>query len=203
MNELSLTPRHAESGAAQELERRLALVGPRDTTRGFLFGTALEAVKRQTSAAALKRCVDVAGSHQFTAFFAYPISTLLKLTYAAARELRGLHGGFDGAMRHLGFHAAPRFLDSAAGRMMLSFVGRDPRRLFEGMPTAYRTAWEHGGCALAWTGLRRGRLQYTNALPAAYFVGSVQQMLMSAGLQGTVTSQQNHLTEFTVDFSWQ
>lgn len=188
----------------QQLEQRLAVVGPKDTTRGFLFGSALELVRTEANAEALKRCVDAAGNGNFTAFFSYPVSTFLKLTYAAARELSDKHGGFDGAMQHLGMRVAPRFLESTTGKMLLSLVGKEPRRLIESMPSAYKTAWDHGTCSLTWTGARSGRIDYVNAIPGAYFAGSVMQILNAAQLKGPRASvRQNSLTEFSVDFSWE
>ena len=202
MSHVPMFPLFHHSGASQELEQRLALVGPKDTSRGFLFGTALEVVRSEGTAAALKRCALAAGGEHFTAFFSYPITTLLKLTYAAARELRVLHGSFNGAMEHLGLRAAPRFLDSASGKMLLSLVGKEPRRLLESMPTAYKTAWDHGQCRLTWRGPQRGQLHYTSVIPVSYFVGSVRQVLSAARLEGRVVGQQESLTESTVDFSW-
>lgn len=189
-------------GEQQELERRLAQVGHRDTTRGFLFSTALEAVKSQVRAEVYQRCVDAAGTSGFTAFFSYPVSALLRLSYAAARVLGPYQGGFEGALQYLGFRAAPRFLESTTGRMLMSLVGKDPTRLIDSMPTAYKTAWDHGTCALQWMSARSGRFTYTNALPFAYFVGSVQQVFTSAKLNATVVGRQVNLLECTVDFSW-
>jgi uncharacterized protein (TIGR02265 family) len=187
----------------QELERRLGTVGYKDTTRGFLLGTALDVVRGQANPESFKRCVDAAGSGSFTAFFSYPVSALLKLSYTAARALAPFHGSFEGAMHHLGFRAAPRFLESTTGRMLMSLVGKDPTRLIDSMPTAYKTAWDHGTCALKWLGPRAGRLSYTNALPFAYFAGSMQQVLSSAKLRGTVVGRQVSLTECTVEFTWE
>ena len=105
-----------ESGSSQDLERRLAVVGPRDTTKGFLFGTALEVVKNQGTAAALRRCAAAAGSAHFMPFFSYPIATLLKLTYAVARELRSPYlKDFDGAVTS-SWASAPRRASSSPRR---------------------------------------------------------------------------------------
>lgn len=187
----------------RELEQRLAVLGPKDTTRGFLFGSALDLVRSEGNAEALKRCVETAGSGNFTAFFSYPVSTFLKLTYAAARELSGKHGGFDGAMQHLGFRVAPRFLESTTGKMLLSLVGKEPKRLIDSMPSAYKTAWDHGSCTLTWSGPKSGRIDYVNAVPAAYFAGSMMQILAAAQLKGAqATARQTSLTEFSVEFSW-
>lgn len=204
MNSTSTAQASMAPAAQRELEQRLATVGPKDTTRGFLFGSALELVKGQADAEALKRCVTAAGNGNFTAFFSYPVSTFLKLSYACAHELSGKYGGFDGAMQQLGFRVAPRFLESTTGKMLLSLVGKEPKRLVDSMPTAYKTAWDHGNCTLVWNGPKSGRLTYTNSTPVAYFAGSVLQMLSAAQLKGAqATGKQLSLTECTVDFSWE
>ncbi|MFY0527842.1 TIGR02265 family protein [Archangium gephyra] len=188
----------------RELEQRLGAVGPKDTTRGFLFGSALDLVRTEVGPDAFKRCVDAAGGGNFTAFFSYPVSTFLKLTYASAQELSTKHGSFDAAMQHLGFRVAPRFLESTTGKMLLSLVGKEPKRLIDSMPSAYKTAWDHGSCALTWSGPKSGRIDYVNAVPAPYFAGSVLQILNAAQLKGIrATPKQTSLTEFSVDFSWE
>lgn len=202
MNPIPMFSLLQDSGAAQELDRRLAVVGTKDTTRGFLFGTALELVRSEGTASALKRCALAAGSDHFTAFFSYPLTALLRLIYSAARELSGLYGGFDGAMQQLGLRTAPRFLESASGKMLMSLVGKEPRRLLESMPTAYKTAWDHGQCRLTWTGPQSGQLHYTSAIPVAYFVGSVRQILSTTRLECKPVGQQVSLTECTVSFRW-
>jgi uncharacterized protein (TIGR02265 family) len=204
MNSTSSAQPAQPSTAQKELEQRLAALTPKDTTRGFLFGAALDVVKSQVSEDAAKRCTEAAGGGSYNAFFSYPVSTLLKLVYAASKELSGKYGGFDGALQQLGYRAAPRFLESTTGKMLLSLVGKEPKRLIDSLPTAYRTAWDHGSCALKWTGPKSGRLSYMNAMPVAYFAGSVQQMLTAANLKGIqVTGRQVGLTACEVDFSWE
>lgn len=197
-------PTQGPGGAQRELEQRLATVGPKDTTRGFLFGSALDVVKSLGDVEALKRCTVAAGTGNFTAFFSYPVSTFLKLSYACATELSGKHGGFDPALQQLGFRVAPRFLESTTGKMLLSLVGKEPKRLVDSMPTAYKTAWDHGSCSLVWNGPRTGRLTYVNAVPVAYFAGSVMQILSAAQLKNPqAIGRQLSLSECTVDFSWE
>jgi uncharacterized protein (TIGR02265 family) len=204
MNSTSSAQQPQVAGAPKELEQRLAVLTPKDTTRGFLFTAALDLVKSQVGEEAVKRCTDAAGSASFNAFFSYPITTLLKLVYAASNELSGKYGGFDGALQQLGYRAAPRFLESTTGKMLLSLVGKEPKRLIDSLPTAYRTAWDHGSCSLKWTGPKSGRLSYVNAMPVAYFTGSVQQMLSAANLRGIqVAGRQVGLTACEVDFSWE
>jgi uncharacterized protein (TIGR02265 family) len=191
-------------GSKHDLEQRLAAIKPTDTTRGFVFGAALDLVKTQLGEESTKRCLEAAGTGKFTAFFSYPVSTFLKLSYAAARELSAKNGGFEGAMHLLGNRVAPSFLESTTGKMLLSLVGKEPKRLMDSMPTAYKTAWDHGNCSLTWTGPKSGRLTYNNVVPAVYFAGSVLQILNAAQLKGAKASAtQVSLLESQVDFSWE
>ena len=189
-------------GASLQLAQRLALVSPQDTTRGFLFSTALELVRTQEGERAWRRCTEAAGSSDFKSFFNYPISSFLRLAYAACDVLGAHYGGFDEAMQNLGFRVMPRFLDSAAGKLMLSLVTRDAQRLVEALPAIYRTSWDHGQCWVTWLGPQHARLDYINAVPVAYFTGSVLQVLATAHLNGQAHGHQKSLSECSVELSW-
>jgi uncharacterized protein (TIGR02265 family) len=187
-----------------ELEQRLASLTPKDTTRGFLFNAALDLVRSEAGEDAVKRCLEAAGSSGFTAFFSYPVSTLVQLIHAAAHELSDRYGGFDEALRQLGAQVAPHFLGSATGRMLLSLMGKEPQQRFDSLPTAYRMWWDHGSCSLTWVSPRSGRLHYDNAMPVAYLVGSVMPLLTGPRLQGArVNGRQTGPTTSEVDFSWE
>jgi uncharacterized protein (TIGR02265 family) len=204
MNSVTASHPSVGLGSKHDLEQRLALLKPTDTTRGFVFGAALDLVKSEVGEEAVKRCLEAAGTAKFTAFFSYPVSTFVKLVYAAARELSVKHGGFEASMHLLGNRVAPSFLESTTGKMLLSLVGKESKRLMDSMPTAYRTAWDHGSCALVWTGPKSGRFTYNNAVPAVYFAGSVQQILNAAQLKGVkVTARQVSTLESQVEFSWE
>jgi uncharacterized protein (TIGR02265 family) len=176
----------------QELERRLALVRPEDTACGYFFNCALEEVRRQDDGAVLKRCIEVLGQEKFAAFFNYPISSLLRLLYTAAWGLSEKHGGFERALRHLGRNVAQEFLRNTVGRTMLLLAGRNPKRLAEGLPSAYRTGWQHGISTVRWMGPG----QYTafihgNVIPYPYFEGVLSEVLMATGVANVkVTGQQ-------------
>jgi uncharacterized protein (TIGR02265 family) len=204
MNSVTASTPSVELGSTYDMEQRLAVLKPTDTTRGFLFGAALDLVKAQAGEEGVKRCVDAAGGGKFTAFFSYPVSTFLKLTYAAAHELSAKNGGFEAALQLLGARVAPSFLESTTGKMLISLVGKEPKRLMDSMPTAYKTAWDHGSCSLTWTGPQSGRFTYSgNVIPAPYFAGSVQQILSAAQLKGAkVSTRQASMMESLVDFSW-
>ena len=206
MNSVTASHPSLGPGSKYDLEQRLAALKPTDTTRGFLFGAALDLVKTQVGEDAVKRCLEAAGTAKFTAFFSYPVSTFLKLSYAAAHELSARSGAsFEASMQLLGARVAPSFLESTTGKMLMSLVGKEPKRLMDSMPTAYKTSWDHGTCSLAWTGPKNGRFTYSgNAVPAPYFAGSVQQILVAGQLKGTkVAPRQVSVMESQVDFSWE
>ncbi len=69
-----------ELGSPAELERRVTLVRPGDTLRGFLFGATLKAVMSQGDEAAVLRCIEAAGGEGFLSFFCYPVPSLLSPT---------------------------------------------------------------------------------------------------------------------------
>ena len=162
-----------EKGSQQELEQRLALGGPEDTLRGLFFTGALEVVRGLEEPAALERCIEASGAERFMTFFSYPVGTLNRLLYAAAWELSGRHDGFSGAMRYLG-NGSPVYLQSGAGRVLLMLAGGEPRRMLDGIPSAYRTAVQHGLCSVQWAGPARGRVIFQGStLPAEYLEGAV------------------------------
>lgn len=193
-----------EKGSQQELEHRLALGGPEDTLRGLFFTGALEAVRSLEDPAALERCIQAAGGERFMTFFSYPVGTLNRLLYAAAWELSGVHDGFSGAMRYLGKRLAPVYLQSGAGRVLLMLAGGEPRRMLDGIPSAYRTAVQHGTCSVQWAGPACGRLIFQgNTLPAEYFEGAVRGLFeFSKVVEVNATGRQVSLRDTEIDVSW-
>ena len=146
-----------ELGSEQELERRLALATPSDTMRGFFFNGALAAV-HELGDEAVRRCLEAGGETSFTAFFRYPVTTYLRVIYTAAWLLQQTRGGFEAAMRHVGYMAAPPYLSSSVGRVLLMANQKNPKLLINSLPTAYRAAVSYGECSVRWTGPRSGLL---------------------------------------------
>lgn len=188
-------------GSPEELEQRLSLVPPDDMARGFVFTTALDAVRGEAAADVLKRCLEAAGQGPFIPFFNYPIHSLLRLLYTGAWELSERHGGFERAMWHLGARSAPDFLSSAVGKMLLTMAGMDVKRLIGGIPVAYPTIYGHGSCTLIWTGARSGQLHLQgNLLPAPFIEGAVFHVIQAIHSAGhsvhvqRVAPQENLLT---------
>jgi uncharacterized protein (TIGR02265 family) len=193
-----------ELGSQQELEQRLALAGPEDTLRGFFFNSALEVVRELGDEVALQRCREAAGGTRFMAFFSYPVSSLNRLFYAAAWALSARHGGFGEALRYLGHRVVPAFLESAAGRALRMLVGKEPKRLFNSLPSAYRTSLMHGTCSVRWTGPNSGTLLFRgNTLPMEFFEGALQGLFEAMRGPGVkVVGRRVSLCDSEFDISW-
>jgi uncharacterized protein (TIGR02265 family) len=191
-------------GTPEELEQRLSLVPAGDTVRGFVLSTLLDTVRDEAEGPALRRCLEATGEKSLLPFFNYPFRSLLRLQYTAAWALSGKHGGFEGAMRHLGRRTAPDFLQSAVGKMLLGVAGLDMRRLIGGIPVAYPTVYSHGICTLTWPEARLGRLFFTgNLIPPPFMEAAVYQVLRAihpSGLQ--VQARRVALTQNELRVAW-
>jgi uncharacterized protein (TIGR02265 family) len=186
------------------LEQRLALARPEHTLRGFFFNSALELVRELQDTVVLNRCVEAAGGNRFMAFFSYPVTSLNRLLYTAAWALSETQGGFDGAMRAMGHHVVPDFLDSAAGGALLRLAGRDPKRLLTSLPAGYRTAILHGECSIRWTTPSSGTLVVRNStIPMEYLEGAAQGIYELTKIANVkVVGRREGLTDSEIDVSW-
>jgi uncharacterized protein (TIGR02265 family) len=192
-----------ETGSQQELEQRLALVGPKDTAIGFFFNAALQVVRNEGDAAALARCHEAVDG-RFMAFFSYPVGTLNQLLYAAARSLSEKHGGFDAAMRQLGHQMVPGYLESAAGRALLMLAGGEPRRTLHSLPPAYRAAMRHGDCLARGLTSSSGLLVFADCtLPTEYLEGAVRAVFDTLRV-GTVkvAGRREGVSKTEIEVSW-
>ncbi|WP_257463458.1 TIGR02265 family protein [Archangium lipolyticum] len=194
----------AETGSQQELEQRLALVGPKDTLHGFFFNGALKVVRGLGDAVVLGHCIQAAGGDRFSAFFHYPVGSLTRLLYAAAWALSEAHGGFDAAMRYLGSQVVPDYLESSAGRVLVKLAGGGPKQLLHSLPSVYRTSVQHGECAVRWTGSNAGVLQLAgNILPSAYVEGATRGVFDSLRMPNVkVSGKQVSLSHSEMEISW-
>jgi uncharacterized protein (TIGR02265 family) len=193
-----------ELGSPRELELRLKLIPPGDTARGYFFNCALEQLRLHGNDEAVRRWAEASGLEAPTAFFKYPMSALLRLLYQVAWAMRGSAGGFEESLRQLGQWTAREFLRSAVGRTMLLVAGRNLKLLADGLPTAYRTGWEHGGGTVTWTGVRHCLLSiHGNVVPYPYFEGVFLEVFLAAGAANLkVKGWQVGLADTRYTLSW-
>ncbi|HEY8208351.1 MAG TPA: TIGR02265 family protein [Myxococcaceae bacterium] len=180
---------HAAQAAPQvhanDLAERLSMAAPGDTAKGVLFNAALTAVARVLDASAADACRAATGERRFIDFFNYPVSSFLRLSFTAAELSRSKLGGLDAAFRTLGKQAVDDFLSTAAGKTLRSLGTREPHRLLATLPSAYRTALNHGERHILLASEDRYVLRMRrDFLPHAYHEGVLSALLPSLGLDG-------------------
>lgn len=190
---------------ARDLEARLAVTTPDDTSRGLFFLGVLDAVKFLGGADAVKRCLEQVGeSAEFIPMQTYPFPRFLKLSYVAAEQLAPLVGGHESAQRQIGTQAMLDFLNSMFARDFVQQAGGDPKRLLELMHSGYRTALNFGERTVEWTGSTSGRVIMKRSLmPVPYNEGILQSALEVTGVQDVqVRGKALSLVEAVYDVSW-
>ncbi len=182
-------------GSEEDLKRRLSLVSPTDTTRGLFLNGVLKSVRQLGGEATAQHCLAESGEKRFLDFFSYPISSLMRMSYAGARLLSNDSRSFEEVMRQMGYASAWNFASSTMGVLMLRMVLRDPRRLLEALPSAYRMNRNSGECKVRWTGYNSAIVRITrDFLPHTYTEGSLQAAFEAAKVRG--------LTVRTVPTDW-
>lgn len=192
-------------GSPEDLELRLKLVPPRDTARGYFFTCALELVRLRGDDEALRRCLEASGKEDFTSFFNYPITSLLRLLYETAWAMEDSSGGFENALRELGHRTAREFLGNAVGKALLLVAGKSVKWLADTLPAAYRTGWQHGQGAVRWLGPTRCLASiHGNVVPFPYFEGVFQAVFQAAGAPGfQAHGRQRGPADTEYELSWE
>jgi uncharacterized protein (TIGR02265 family) len=189
----------------RDLELRLAQATPDKVCRGMFLKGILQVVRSLGDEAALRRCTEASGEPRLTDFFNYPATTQLRMAYAAADALGARNGGFEEGLRLLGRQATSDFLNSLAGKTMLALTGKNPTKMLNSLPTAFRASNNYGQHTVEWTGPTSGRFVLNGDLmPEPYNSGIVEAVLMTADLKGPkVVGRQLALLHCECAFSWE
>jgi uncharacterized protein (TIGR02265 family) len=195
----------ALSGSNDDLARRLAMASPSDTTRGMFLRATLDAVRVLGDEEAVRGCQCASGEEKLVDFFIYPVTAHLRMVFASARLLESRYGGFDEALRALGYKAAQCFLASASGLMLQLLAGGDAKRLLANLPSAYRATVNFGERSVLWTGPTRGQLTMRHEfMPAAFHEGLLMGVMGKARARGArVHGYQLSTLESDYDISWE
>jgi uncharacterized protein (TIGR02265 family) len=132
----------------EELRRRLAFTRPTDTSRGVFFNSSLAVVRRLAGDAVAEGCLEACGERRFVELFSYPMSTWLRMTYAAAWGMSERYGSFREAMWQMGHEGTASLLKSSLGRMVLLLVHKDPVQLMSSLPQVYSMLTKAGRCSV-------------------------------------------------------
>lgn len=191
-------------GSRQELERRLALIPPKDTARGYMFSSVLKVVAEHADEEAVKRCTQVVGEKTFPTFFNYPVTSLVKLLYTAAWEVSDALGGFDNALAAFGDRMGTDFKQTMVGKALVALDGIDTKHLLLGFPHSQPTGLAHGALSLQWTGVKSGVFRYNGILvPYPYFVGCLYNMFkLTPARNVQIEGYDTGPTTFELAFSW-
>jgi uncharacterized protein (TIGR02265 family) len=196
---------NAAQEAEQDLHRRLSLVTPRHTTRGFLFLATLRVVRELGQSEALIRsCMEASGEKRFVEFFNYPTSSLLKLLASAARALSGRFGSFEEALRQIGFRAGEAYMETLIGQTARQKAGGDPQQFLVALQTLYWVVTQYGEPSVVRTGPTSGVLIVQRTfMPLAYHEGGVRAMSQKLGMKLVdVRARKTGELSVELEFSW-
>ncbi|WNG40054.1 TIGR02265 family protein [Archangium minus] len=195
----------APSGSEEDLAQRLALASPSDTARGMFLRATLDAVRTLGDEEAVRLCQRASGEEKLVDFFIYPVSANLRMVFTAARMLEARCGGFDEALRQLGYKAAESFLASAAGMALQLLAKGDVKRLVGHLPSAYRASVSFGVRSVLWTGPTSGRLTMRREfMPYPFHEGVLLGVLRKVNARGAqVRGHQLSTLESDYDVSWE
>jgi uncharacterized protein (TIGR02265 family) len=189
----------------KDLQQRLSLLTPADTARGMFLNGIVEVVRELGNEAAVQQCLDVVGEKKFVDFFSYPSAKHVSMLYTAAALLSERYGGFDNALRAMGYQGTKNFLASTAGKLLLVLGQGNPKRLLNALPSAYAVSVSSLQAEVRWTGpnsavfiLRR------DFIPLAYTEGSLKAVFETAKVRGfQVRSRQPEPLLGEYELSWQ
>ncbi|WNG36269.1 DUF2378 family protein [Archangium violaceum] len=191
-------------GSEEDLQQRLALVTPEDTTRGLFINGVLEAVRQLGGEPAVQHCLAQSQEKRFMDLFNYPFAKLIRVSYAGARHLSDESRSFDEVMRQMGYVSAKSFAASRMGALMLRTIFSAPRRLVDTLPVSHRMNTSSGECTVQWTGVNSAVVRITRQfLPPSYTEGSLQGSFEAARVQGlTVRIHSISLLDNEYELSW-
>ena len=199
------TPRGPVRITAPDFEARLELATPDDTAKGMFFNGVLDAVAQLVNAEAPAICLAAAGERRkFIDFFNYPISMFLHLSFTAVELISKAGCSHDEGFFRLGSRATSDFLGSGVGKTLLLLVGRDPSRLINAIPGAYKTAVSYGERKAEATGKNSYRLTvHRDFMPAKYHEGVLDAVVRAMGVQDvTVTSTPLGMLDVRYEIRW-
>lgn len=189
-----------------DCEMRMVHIGPQDTARGLFLNGTLESIRLLGGDRLAKNCRDACGQERFENFFNYSISMQLRMLSLAIPALMTRWGSCDMVLRQLGRRSAMDFLESSAGKMMLTLAQKDPKRMLNSIPSLYRASVSYGTQSVEWTGPKSGRVILKREfMPHAFHEGLVDLLLEMAGASGVrrVKSRQTGRLDIECEFSWE
>ncbi|MGZ3459559.1 MAG: TIGR02265 family protein, partial [Archangium sp.] len=168
-----------------DCEMRLVHVGPQDTVRGLFLNGTLETIRLLGGEQVAKDCLEACGQERFVDVFSYSIGLQLRMISVAMPSLMTRVGSCELVLWQLGRRAAMDFLQSTAGKMLLTLARKEPKRLVNSLPSAYKASVSYGTQQVEWSGPKSGRvIMKREFMPHAFHSGMVEMLLEMAGATG-------------------
>jgi uncharacterized protein (TIGR02265 family) len=205
------TPPPGPVGSDEELKWRLALIEEHNQrsaeplhSRGVVFNSVLEVVRKLGDEHAVERCLQAAGEPRFMDFFNYPFSSLVKMTYAAGWVLSDKYGGFDKAVWEMGSQAAASFYSSAAGKAVLVLGRGGPTKMLDTIVNAFQMVAKGAELSTLLTGPKSAILIHKrDFLPRPYMQSGLVSTFAAAKVKGmSVNVRPTGPLDTEYDLSW-
>lgn len=191
--------------AEQDLQQRLMLATPEHTTRGFLFSSTLRVVQELgEDEAVVRRCMAASGEASFVEFFHYPTRSLLLLLSTAAEALSGQYGGFEEALRQIGFRAGESYMDTPVGRAATQHAGPPHQRLMVALQTLYWALTNYSNPSVSAVSPHRGTISIqATFMPPAYHEGGARAIASRMGVKFTnIRARKTGALSLDLDVLW-
>jgi uncharacterized protein (TIGR02265 family) len=195
----------APPGSEEDLRQRLSLLSPADTVRGMLLNGVLEVVRELGDEAAVRQCLEMAGEKKLVDFFSYPAEVHLKMLYTAAQLLSGRYGSFEETLWNMGYQGARNFLSSTPGKLLKVLAQGNPKRLLNGLPSAFSVGGGRLQSTVRWTGPNTATFVLErDFLPLPYTEGVLRAAFEATQVKGfQVRSRQPEPLVGEYDLSWE
>lgn len=205
MNSPSTARAPAHDEHEEDLRWRLSQLTSQDTVRGMILNGVLEVVRELGDEAAVRQCLDVVGEKKLVDFFSYPSDRHVQTIYMAARLLSDRFSGFENALRAMGHQGTKNFLSSPAGKLMLVLGQGNPKRLINGLPSAFSVAVSSLTSEVKWTGPQSATfILRRDFIPLAYTEGALRPVLENAKVKHfEIRSRQPEPLVGEYDLSWE
>jgi uncharacterized protein (TIGR02265 family) len=186
------------------LQRGLAWLGPEERTRGALFAALLGVVRAWGGDTAAGALLPRRPSGGWSAAQLYPSQEFLRLMAACTDYLTEMLGSRELALQCLGAEVAHAYLAAPGGPLAGAVAARDPGALLERLPAVLDVALGFGRHRTHALGLRHRRLQCSaDPLPADFYLGLLQRLLLEVEVDGEVHAHTRGLGDVGYDCTWQ
>lgn len=207
MNGVSEQLQTMPSETELDVEHRLTLATAQDTIRGMHFRSVKDAMLALKGPAAMEECLaECGGVRTFVDLFSYPAGDFLRMARRAAWMMEGSAGGFEQAMRMLGYMGTAVFLGSQVGKAMQVLISGTPRRVLEYLPMAYKVVMPAGsGISVSFPEHTRAFITFErDFLPRQYVEGSLEAHLKQAGARSArIVAQKTGPLSCVVELNWE